>query len=109
MCPLRKYRVQRMSVPRGVWTWQLAKIDVERIARMRSIGVGRAYLKVMELVRRFCPLVLSRSRLRAARRTAGLLCHLWFSGGGVDWAKLNNYRLPGDAVAARASRHHWQY
>jgi hypothetical protein len=37
-----------MNAPGGIWIWQLAKIDPNYIARMRAIGVGRVYLKVMD-------------------------------------------------------------
>ena len=37
-----------MSARRGVWVWQLAKIDPDYIARMGSVGIGRVYLKVMD-------------------------------------------------------------
>jgi len=37
-----------MSAQQGLWIWQLAKIDANYINRMKSIGVGRVYLKVMD-------------------------------------------------------------
>jgi hypothetical protein len=37
-----------MSHPRGVWIWVLNRIDPNYSARLKSIGVGRVYLKVMD-------------------------------------------------------------
>src|SRR6476661_1767039 len=37
-----------MTDPRGVWIYLLNKIDPDYIARLKAIGVGRVYLKVMD-------------------------------------------------------------
>ncbi len=37
-----------MRTQQGLWIWQLGKIDPNYITRMKSIGVGRVYLKVMD-------------------------------------------------------------